>query len=52
MQQAEYFINSNRVAHDTSHKTREALTMAIANMHRWIILISAAYLLILNLLIN
>ena len=34
MQQAEYFINSNKVAHNTSHKTREALTMAIANMHR------------------
>ncbi|CAK8694917.1 unnamed protein product [Clavelina lepadiformis] len=33
VQQAEYFINHNMVAHDTSRKTREALTMAIANMH-------------------
>nr|CAB3238692.1 dynein heavy chain 8, axonemal-like [Phallusia mammillata] len=33
IQQAEYFINDHRVAHDTSLKAREALAMAIANMH-------------------
>jgi len=36
IQQAEYFINHLRVAENTSLKAREALAMAIANMHRWV----------------